>query len=688
MSNCRNGTSVGGSFHAFNGGKKSCWNRNQMTTSGRTRDKIQMYQKMEMSWRMYLFAVGLLGFSFISTCSAQERVFYNVKEEQPVGTVVVDLRNDTDHTSTFLFQAVPPEFTADGSTGIIRTAEVLDRETASQREYQILVFVSESGNFFAISVVITLTDVNDNSPEFFQAVTHKQVTEAVQPYMTKITGVTATDADEGIFDVQGYRIVAGNIDNTFDLDVRVRPNGVYMDIVVNKTLDHETIPEYTLVIEAFDGGDPQLTGNTTVVIEVTDVNDNSPVFTQTSFSAVINESAPVNSTVLQVTATDEDGGRNGEVVFSLQRDDGFFRIDPATGIIYLNRPLNFEQSSSHDFLVIAQDKAEQPMSSQPAYVSITVMNINEKPPSLEVLFLQEGGSPQVSEAAVADTTLARISVTDPDDGDLTNVTMTLTGGANQFSIEQSSNQVYFLVVSSSASPFDREQVSSYDISILATDRGSPPQHAEVNLTLAVTDINDNPPIFEPLVYSATIIEASEPGSQVTQVHATDADEGINSQIIYSIIFAGNHSEWFDINPVSGLVTTNRQVDREEASSVLLEVMARDKGTPSLASSSIVNITITDVNDNQPIFSSGTYNATILEERNIPYCFLQVTATDLDQGSSGQVSYSLASGLAPPPSQFSIDSRSGELCAISRLDRDSGQTEYQFPVKATDGGGLM
>ncbi|XP_063970425.1 protein dachsous-like [Lytechinus pictus] len=585
----------------------------------------QIHRKMALSWRVCVTVFALLSLMSVRTCVAQESVsvYYSVKENQPIGTFVGNLQDDTSFNPTFTTFDQITEFTLEQETGIIRTNVVIDRETADEQEIIMIVF---AGATFGQTIVVTirLNDTNDNSPIFSQNNRTFEVTEAVQPYMTKINGVTATDADEGINGIQGYRIVDGNIDNTFDLDVRVRESGVYMDIIVNKTLDRETISLYTLVIEAYDGGDPQLTANTTVNIKVTDVNDNSPVFTQTSFTAIINESAPVNSSVLQVTASDEDEGLNGEVVFSLQRDDGFFRIDPATGIVYLNKALNYEDAQAHDFLVIAQDKAEPPMSSQPAYVSIMVVNINERPPSLEVLFLPEGGAPQVSEAAVADTTLARISVTDPDDGVLTNVSMTIRGGAGQFDLEKNSNQVYFLIVASTANSFDREEVANYDISIRATDFGSPPQHAEVNLTIAVTDVNDNPPIFDLPIYHATIIEASEPGTPVKQVHATDADEGANAQIIYRISPEGTeYSNWFDINPMSGLVTTLQKVDREETGSVFLEVIASDEGETSLSSSVIINITITDVNDNQPVFFPGSYNASILEEQEIPYCFLQV-----------------------------------------------------------------
>ena len=579
-----------------------------------------LHTKMAVSSRMYIMCI-ILGVLF-SVCSAQGQVEYQVKEQQPIGTVVGDLRNETTYTSGFSLGFQSAQFEVD-DVGIITTKEVLDREADPQStSWTIIIFVDN----VPLIVTIELIDINDNSPVFSERETRVEVTEAVRAYMTKINGVTATDADEGIFDVQGYRIVSGNIDNTFDLDVRVRDNGVYMDIVVNKTLDRETIANYTLVIEAYDGGDPQLTGNTTVIITVTDVNDNSPVFTQTSFSAAINESAPINSTILRVTATDTDEGLNGEVVFRIDRDDGFFRIDPNTGIVYLNKNLDFENSPTHDFIVLAEDRAEQPMSSEPAHVSIMVININERPPSVEVNFVQEGGLQQVSEAAVNGTTLARISVTDPDDGDLTNVTLILSGGANQFEIEQANNQVYFLMVSKTAVAFDREEVSSYDVSIRAADRGSPPQETVVNLTIMVTDINDNPPIFDLSVYPASIIEASEPGTQVAQVHATDLDIDSNAEITYSIVpstYGSLHSTWFDIDALSGLITTNQKVDREEASLILLEVRASDGGDPTMTSTAIVNITVTDVNDNQPIFSPETYNATILEEREIPYCFLQV-----------------------------------------------------------------
>ncbi|XP_049764142.1 protein dachsous-like isoform X2 [Schistocerca cancellata] len=520
--------------------------------------------------------------------------------------------------------AVDSDLSIEQTTGEIRTKVPLDRETRSSYS---LVAIPLSGE--NVRVVVRVLDENDNAPTFptdamlieFPENTPRDVKRTLHP---------ARDLDLGAYNTQRYNIVSGNTNNAFRLSSHRERDGVlYLDLQINGFLDRETTAAYSLLIEALDGGNPPLRGTMTVNITIQDVNDNQPIFNQSRYFATVPENATVGTSVLQVFATDTDAGENGRVEYSINRRqsdrEGMFRIDQATGLVAVNRPLDFETKELHELVVVAKDRGEQPLETT-AFVSIRVTDVNDNQPTINVIFLSDDATPKISESAQPGEFVARISVNDPDSKtEYSNVNVTLQGGDGKFGLATRDNIIYLVIVSQ---PLDRELQPNYTLSVIATDQGDPPLHASRTFHLLVTDINDNAPEFERAVYYANVLEVADPGTSVLQVRAQDRDEGDNSALSYSIADTPEtHSGWFQIDARSGLVTTRAHIDCETDPVPQLTVVASDNGAPPLSSSATVLVTIHDVNDNEPIFDQSFYNVSIPENEPRGRCILKVRTRD-------------------------------------------------------------
>lgn len=517
--------------------------------------------------------------------------------------------------------AVDTDLMVDHTTGEIRSKTLLDRETRSSYSFVAIPLSGEN-----IRVVIRVLDENDNAPTFPQPVMHIEFPENT-PRDVKRTLYPARDLDLGRYNTQRYNIVSGNTNNAFRLSSHRERDGVlYLDLQINGFLDRELTPAYTLVIEALDGGTPPLRGQMTVNITIQDVNDNPPIFNQSRYFASIPENVTIGTTVLQVFATDADGEENGLIEYSINRrqsdKEQIFRIDSATGVIEVNKPLDFETRELHELVVVARDNGLQPLTTT-AFISIRVTDVNDNQPTIQVIFLSDDATPKISESAQPGEFVARISVNDPDSkAEYSNVNVTLTGGDGHFGLTTRDNIIYLVIVSL---PLDREVQPIYKLDVIASDTGKPPLHATKTIYLQVTDINDNAPEFEQSVYNANVMEISEPGTSVLKVVATDRDEGNNSMIQYFLAETPEtHSQWFQIDQATGLISTRTQIDCETEPVPQLTVIARDNGQPPMSSTAKVLVTIHDVNDNEPIFDQSFYNATVPENETSGRCILKVS----------------------------------------------------------------
>lgn len=547
----------------------------------------------------------------------------SVKEGLPARTIVGDLGAGLSRPSTGFFISesrdsyVFRDLEIDADTGIISTAVVLDRESRDKYEFVAATLTGEM-----IRVEIEVEDVNDHSPAFPSDEVNLEVSE-LSPVGTRFQLEGAKDADEGEFGTQGYSITDGGMLDLFRLEYRIGSEthpSLYLALA--SKLDRETQDFYSFAVKAIDGGIPARTGTLTLNVHVVDENDNTPVFNRSEYHASLREDARLMTSVCQVHATDLDLGENGRVTYEINRrqsdPDEVFAINETTGVIYLNKPLDYEGQAFHELIVTARDNGAQPERSS-TYVGVKVVNVNDNSPAISVLFLSESGDAVVSETASVGDYVARISVSDPDFGE-NSPTVTLEGGDGKFTLkQQSDDSLYILSVSGE---LDREERDLYELKVQASDSGDPPLTSENILVLRVSDANDCHPVFEKDSYTVSIAEDAPKGSSLLQVRARDADEGVNSELRYSVL-RSSRGGLISVEPETGLVTTAATLDRETRSELRFLVVAADQGNPPLSSTATVTVLVDDVNDNEPVFLQQLYNTSILEHSDVGSCFLQV-----------------------------------------------------------------
>ncbi|XP_039606214.1 protocadherin-23 [Polypterus senegalus] len=630
--------------------------------------------------------------ALLHICSGQvHNLSLSVEEGLSVGTIVGDIRaglpKETASSGFFISESrdsyVFRDLEIDGDTGIITTAKVLDRESVDR-----YAFVAATLDGEMVQVEIVVTDINDHSPVFARERTQLNISEQSPPG-TRFHLEGAIDLDEGPFSTQGYQITEGNPGDMFKLEYKRGDNNVLnIDLILMGKLDREVADFYSLEMEAFDGGSPSKMGSMWVDINVLDENDNPPVFNQSEYLTYIWENAPVSTSVCQVSATDRDIGNNGVVFYWINRrqsDPGeLFVIDNRTGLITLNKPLDYETQPYHKLIVQAQDDGAQPELGS-TFVLIKVLDVNDNAPSIDIMFLSESGDCEVSEGAALGDYVARISVSDPDLADHQKIQVSLEGGDGQFILKTTAGSIYFLCVNGN---LDRETADLYELKIVASDYGSPIQWSEQIFLLKVTDVNDNPPVFDHQELTVNISEDVPQGTAFLQVHAKDSDEGINSVVHYAILNLV-HNFRFNINSKSGLITTASHLDHEEEPIIHFVVVATDSGHPTLSSTATVTVVLEDINDNEPVFERQVYKAKVKEHSPVDGCFLQVVASDMDNGKFGKLTFFLYDGFTKQEksSMFRIEPDTGKVCIAQDIDRENGLSSFDAIVKAEDGGGL-
>ncbi|XP_016522221.1 protocadherin gamma-A12-like [Poecilia formosa] len=338
-------------------------------------------------------------------------------------------------------------------------------------------------------VNLHVQDINDNSPLFNKELIQIDISESAAKG-ARFPIEDAHDADVGQNSVQTY-----NLQKNEHFILGVGTNSV--ELVLSKELDREKLKEISLLLTALDGGSPQRTGTVTIHINVLDANDNVPVFQQPIYKTSMPENTPIGTVVLTVGATDADEGINGEVTYDFghisDEVKAIFDIDNKAGEIKLMRAVDFETVSLFELRVTAKDGLGLTSYSK---VIIDITDVNDNAP---VIYTKSLSSP-IPENVSSGTEVAIINVQDRDSENNGQVRCSIQENV-PFKLEPSIKNYYSLVTTGH---LDRELVSGYNVTIFATDEGSPPLSSSKTIQLSVADINDNPPVFEEQSYSAYI----------------------------------------------------------------------------------------------------------------------------------------------------------------------------------------
>ncbi|XP_018410371.1 PREDICTED: protocadherin gamma-B7-like [Nanorana parkeri] len=437
---------------------------------------------------------------------------------------------------------------------------------------------------------------------------------------------------------------------------------------------------------ASDGGQPKRTGTAVIKIEVQDVNDNYPIFSQDTYRISLREDTPIGSVVLYLNASDKDDGSNAEIAYSFshisENARQTFTMDSQTGVIRTKANLDFESTPGYKISVEAKDGGGLVAKCS---IVVQIVDVNDNAPEILIASL----STPIPEDSVPGTLVALINVKDLDSGKNGEVTCHLTE-VFPLKLIQSSNNYYKLVTTNY---LDREKNSTYNITLLAEDEGYPSMTTMSTIYLCVLDVNDNMPVFDKPVYISYIAEHTPAGTSVLNINASDLDSNENARVIYSIISTNIDnipvSSYVSINSMTGVIYAQRSFDYEQLREFQFQVMAKDNGSPSLSSNATVKICIIDKNDNIPKIlypSSDTDESALFEF--IPhtaekgYLVTKVIAVDADSGHNAWLSYHLLQ--LPEPSLFTIGLHTGEI-KIGKDLQDIDSLRQKIVVLVKDNG---
>lgn len=548
-------------------------------------------------------------------------------EGQNPGTLIVRVRasdNDDGLNAEIRYSIVNNEspndvFTMNPTSGEIKTLVRLDREQTER--YNILVMAQDMGTDprkrnSTAEVLLTVLDLNDNSPHFSQLSYEVSVREDVSPGdpESQILHIMATDADEGSNADVHFSLTHGNFENRFRID---SVNGF---ISLQNSLDFENTRNYRLSIRAQDSGNPPRENTTTVTVTVVDVNDNSPQFTQNVYQGIVREDVDVGYSILSVMARDDDELENARITFSIPNppNDFPFEINPTSGAITNSVSLDRESGHSWEFNVIAVDHGETPNSST-ASVTITVTDVNDNAPT----FPEEVYHAAVAENAYHGFEVITVTATDPDEQNTISyriVDALDPTGRIPFNILTQNNEGTITVTSQ----LSYNSKSFYALTVTASDRQF---ESTCTVYVNVTDVNDFAPVFQNSPYNVYVSEGADIGEVIVTVSAADNDAGANAEVSYSM----DPSPEFEINEESGEIVTKVLLDREEISSYTLYVTASDHGINPQQSRAFVQVTVQDINDNAPVFEETSFTAEIQENSPAYSSVITMSASDADQG---------------------------------------------------------
>ncbi|WAQ99266.1 PCDH1-like protein [Mya arenaria] len=621
---------------------------------------------------------------------------FTMTEEEPSGYRVGSVANETqqylewDPTDLTYSTEGSTLFSINDETGDIYTLVVIDREHVCEYQSDCMVKMdvavrsTDNRLFEVISVEIIIEDKNDNTPMFPTDVTKVDIAEN-SPVGSAFKIELATDKDTGAQNsVQSYELllnegstgyfslnITKNLDSTFNLK-----------LILTKELNREVKDSYSVVVIAKDGGNPVKSGTQRININVTDVNDNDPQFTQTFYNVTIKETSGIHETILYLSANDKDAYENARVSYRISEfylnNDGLreiFYLVEETGELKVKSDLSSYAGQSFKFFVEAFDHGAVPRSSQ-AEVEVHIQDSGNNAPIVSFSFFSPGntGYVNVPENALNQTFVAHVSVTDLDSGENGQIECRISN--THFAIVKM-DKGYKVVVNAI---LDREVLSTYNLTVTCSDKGTPVMSDSASFFVHITDYNDNRPVFDPQIYRVKLTENNQGTELITKVMATDEDDGKNA--IFHYVPHEDAMDRFVVDSNTGKVTVNAVFDREVEPVVVFRVLAVDNGNPALTGTATVFLTLLDVNDNAPTFTESSYKIAVKENQETGSDVFKFRADDKDDGVNAEFVFSLAPEFVSsvPFVMFS----NGQLKTNKQLDREE-RSRYDFVAIVTDRG---
>ncbi|GAB1602787.1 cadherin-87A-like isoform X1, partial [Argonauta hians] len=620
--------------------------------------------------------------------------FYNVtlNEEQSIGSSVITLNAIDDDGSIEGYKLAETKGYVAADKGVVIVKKRIDFETIENFSFLAYAWDNVEPKMTATATVfVTIKNINDNNPLFLAPIYSFTIEENSRPGQ-QVGVVSATDLDKGVYGAVRYRI--DDPTNSFLV------NATTGEIKVKNSaaLDREKQEEIIVQVTAYDSPiDQSVRRESTVPVYITlqDQNDNPPVFLKKYYSETVEEGVPIGTIVFEVAATDSDIGEYGRVIYRKLKEDpnDLFSVSASGAISVRNTLIN--RSGQYSFLVIAYSGQLSSVTN----VTIAVVKGVGDPPK----WIQPATDKQVVnvlESQYKGMFVYQVKAESPNRGPNGQIKYMFRVRA---STSQSTEEFYINPITGVISAlriFDREEQDTYVLQLIAQDSNNNPQYSEHGLIIKILDVNDNKPEFSPSnFYIFQIPEDSQPNYNFGSVVARDRDE--NDKVYYRIV-SGNTNNVFSLDQITGNLSLIKAVDRENISSFSLNIEAMDHPisfdhiVPNHISKlerkwsnlnvAHINVEITDINDEKPIFLQSEYYGCVSTEAGLMQSILTVKAIDRDINSN-PLAYSL--GIIQSQDNTSINNNTfsiGNATGIIRnqkLMSSYKNTVFVMDIKAHD-----
>ncbi|XP_023595253.1 protocadherin-15 isoform X6 [Trichechus manatus latirostris] len=602
-----------------------------------------------------------------------------ISEAMRIGAVLLNLQA-TDREGdpiTYAIENGDPQrvFNLSETTGLLSLGKALDRESTDR--YILIVTASDGrpDGTSTATVNVVVTDVNDNAP-VFDPYLPRNLSVVEEEANAFVGQVRATDPDAGINGQVYYSL--GNFNNLF----RITSNGsIYTAVKLNR----EVRDYYELVVVATDGAVHPRHSTLTLAIKVLDIDDNSPVFTNSTYTVIVEENLPAGTTFLRIEAKDVDLGANVSYRIRGPEVKHFFALHPFTGELSLLRSLDYEafpgQEATITFLVEAFD-IYGTMPPGIATVTVIVKDMNDYPP----VFSKRIYKGMVAPDAVKGTPITTVYAEDADPPGLPASRVRYRVDdvqfpypASIFDVEEDSGLVITRV------NLNEEPTTIFKLVVVAFDDGEPVMSSSATVKILVLHPGEIPHFTQEEYRPPPVSELATKGTVVGVISAA----AINQSIVYSIV-SGNEEGAFGINNITGVIYVKAPLDYETKTSYVLrvqadslEVVLANLRVPSKSNTAKVYIEIQDENDHPPVFSKKFYIGGVSEDARMFTSVLKVQATDVDTGNYSAMAYRL---IIPPIKEgkegFVVETYTG-LIKTAMLFHNMRRSYFKFQVIATD-----
>ncbi|XP_045926253.1 protocadherin-15-like isoform X1 [Micropterus dolomieu] len=604
-----------------------------------------------------------------------------VSEAMRIGAILLNLQATDRENDRITYRIVSGDsqkvFNLSETIGLLLLGKPLDRETTDQ--YRLIVTASDGnpGGTSTTTVNIVVTDVNDNDPVFNLTMPTNFTVQEEQANLF-VGQVRATDPDAGVNGQVRYRIV-----NHPDL-FTISANG---SIYTRMPLDRELRSQYDLVVEASDGAvDPRRT-TLTLSIQVRDIDDNSPVFSQQTYVVNVPENSPVGTLVLKLSAVDADLFSNVTYRIKTESARQLFSLNLVTGELAVLQTLDFENlaamgmGASYTFQVEAVDQGGVMPPGQ-ATVTVRITDMNDFSPVFTQDLYKGMVAPNAEKGTVITTVFAEDQ--DPPGTPASFVRYRVDQDRSPYSgsifdVEQTTGRVITKV------NLNEEPSVTFKLFVIAYDDGEPVKSNSTLVEITVLQPS-RIPIFTQEEYRFPPVSELAPfGTPVGTILAAAMDQ----TIFYSIV-AGNELDHFKVNNRTGVIFTAKPLDYENVTTYVLrvqadsmEVVMSNLRVPSKTNTAKVFIDVQDENDHPPVFSRQLYIGGVAEDSKIFSSVLKIVATDKDSGNYSKMAYRL---IIPPTPEgqdsFVIETFTG-IVKSAIMFRNMRRSYFKFEVIATD-----